>query len=1104
MAARSHRVKHLVSEVRRRWRLRAALQGGALVALTMVFIGVLFFGLYYLTEIPFSYLRWGLIPAGLGLLFVGFKFLYTPLSKNLDDHQIALYIEEKIPNLEDRLNSAIEISGQAPDPERNRLFDQLLDDASNQIRHLQLTTVVDRSRERILGFVAAGATLLFLVFGYNAAKDVMQTLSNAPIAFANLEETPYMAVQPGSVEIERGAAQEIITTLRDPSEEEVLLHYRPVGGEWIKEPMQKAIGQPAFLFEFASVQEPMEYFILHDEVQSDVFTISLYEFPQVQQIDLTYSFPDYTGLDDRYEENTGDIRGVIGSRVTLNIQASGLVTVAEMVLDSGERIAMTNRGDNRFSATITLTDDAFYHVSLLDAREKANKFPVEYQILAYEDEPPRITITDPQRDVRANPIEEITLAVKVEDDFGVQNAKLFFSVNSEDEEEEVLIQGAPELVSANGDYIFFLEDYILEAGDVISYFIEAQDYLEGRTPEASDMYFIEIIPFDLQYAQANNMGGMGGGGQQSRIVISQQEIIAATWKLHRDKDTSEPTSFEEAREGIVQAQMNLRNNIQERISQTAFSLELRSSDEGQLIVENLRQAVEAMNEAIRVLQDGDLREALKPERKALNFLLKADAQNRERQVSMNQNNQGGGGGGGAMEDRMTELMDLELDISRDKYEAQQQAQPQQQGGEEAVDETLQRIKDLARRQQRLANQRQQMLKGEDKKRYIERLKREQDELREQTESLQRNMQQMSRQSPQGSQEMQEGLQRAIDNMREAERALRDNDEQRAASSQQKALNELDRLQQQLQLSGAEGTREMLQELVDEFSDLREQEKQLGQDIKQTYEEAKASGQLSREDLERLRENRSNMRTALQRVRQQAEALEEASREEDSQLSSSLRNMMRGIDRDELEKKMEDSEQALERGWIDLADRLEDEIDTALEKVATQARGLEDRLPQTDEEEVRKALADLQSLRESIEDMQQLNQQAGPEGTGGREGQARANRMQQQLQQAGEALSRLQQQMEGDRGAQQAIREAQQSLRRAGDASNTGILLDQDAAKDFFNENVFDPLSELELTLNQKLNTIELEKKLFGSRRTEVPEEYREVVDRYYESLSKDQ
>jgi hypothetical protein len=247
-------------------------------------------------------------------------------------------------------------------------------------------------------------------------------------------------------------------------------------------------------------------------------------------------------------------------------------------------------------------------------------------------------------------------------------------------------------------------------------------------------------------------------------------------------------------------------------------------------------------------------------------------------------------------------------------------------------------------------------------------------------------------------------------------------------------------------------------------------------------------------------------------------------------------MIQRMNREELDQKMDDSERALENGWLDFADRLEDEIESTMERMATQMRELENELPQTDEEQLRRALADIQSLRERLEEMQQ--QAAGQSGesqpgesqpgesqqgqsqsgqpqsgqpqsgqsqsgqSGNRNGRAQQARMERQMEQAREAMERLEQQLSGNEGLQRQLQQARNVMRNLNDASNTGILLDEEAAKSLFNKDVYKPLSELETELARQLDVIEMEKKLFGARNAQVPDEYREAVDRYYESLSK--
>src|SRR5438034_8718857 len=87
--------------------------------------------------------------------------------------------------------------------------------------------------------------------------------------------------------------------------------------------------------------------------------------------------------------------------------------------------------------------------------------------------------------------------------------------------------------------------------------------------------------------------------------------------------------------------------------------------------------------------------ALQPERRALKILQDAE-QTYEVQVVMQQGG-GGGGGGGQMADDLADLFELELDKLANQYEMQQRAEMQQ--GDQQIDQMVEKLKELARRQQ---------------------------------------------------------------------------------------------------------------------------------------------------------------------------------------------------------------------------------------------------------------------------------------------------------------------------------------------------------------------------------------------------------------------
>ncbi len=100
--------------------------------------------------------------------------------------------------------------------------------------------------------------------------------------------------------------------------------------------------------------------------------------------------------------------------------------------------------------------------------------------------------------------------------------------------------------------------------------------------------------------------------------------------------------------------------------------------------------------------------------------------------------------------------------------------------------------------------------------------------------------------------------------------------------------------------------------------------------------------------------------------------------------------------------------------------------------------------------------------------------------------------------ARERLERMQEDLAGTPGAE-SLDQLQRGLARA---EHQGVSLEGESARAFFNAEVFAPLSQLEEALVSELDQITMERKLYGSRPGDVPSEYRSIVEKYYESLSK--
>ena len=389
--------------------------------------------------------------------------------------------------------------------------------------------------------------------------------------------------------------------------------------------------------------------------------------------------------------------------------------------------------------------DGVYHVAALDQGQPV-RLSNDFFIEARKAEPPNVIIARPGHDYRASPIEEVTVAVKADDEFGLADMALHYSVNGGPEKTVDLLKqkGAKQ---ADGSTTISLEDYKLVPGDVVSVYATAKD---NREESRTDISFIQADPFEREFSQAQAAGGGGGGGggggQQDQNDISQREkeIIAETWKHQGDKTATQQAAAEAAKflSGVQSTLRGQSKSLAGRMQSRDLSGE---NEEFNSFVKDMNAAADAMGPAAEKLQQQKWRDALPDEQKALQNLLRAEATFRQIQVAFGSG--GGGGAGGSAGRDLASLFDLELDTEKNQYETAQTAGSSSASQQEKdIDEAMQKLDQLARRQEELAQQQRNNANQTSEQRW------QQEMLRRQAEELQRQMEQMAKSnSQQGSQ-----------------------------------------------------------------------------------------------------------------------------------------------------------------------------------------------------------------------------------------------------------------------------------------------------------------------------------------------------------------
>jgi len=1104
-------LRQLIARVRRRWfrliALRTLARATAVAAIPMV-AAVAIDG--------------ALRPQGWSLILLGITVVVAMLAaagavvlgmqRRPDDRLVARYIEERasaIPGakpLDDELVSAVDVAD-GRNTSGSAGFTTLI--LSAALRHLKTidpaAVIAPEALKRASVDAVAGtlALIVALALGGPSLRRVADTAW-----MAAFPDTIHVDVRPGDARVLAGQPLRIRTTIRGRAG--LLTGLSPslsvsAGDEQRTVPMARDGGE--YRFDFAAVDRTFRYRVIAGTASSPEYTVSALFPPRVDRIDLRYVYPSFSGLAPRDEEDGGDIYAPAGTRVRLRIHADRAVASGELSLGAASKVPLRAAGEKVVEADLTLARDGSYRVNLFDTDGLQGTGDTEYFIRLMDDRPPDVRILRPSRDQRITPLEEVSIEARADDDYGISTFDLVYSVSGGPERVVPFSRVTGTNVQKVGSYLLPAEDLRVQPGDVITYYARARDVGRGKRPtEAkSDMFFLEVKPFGEEFVAAQSQAGGGGsaeGAQLEALISAQKEIINATWNVERRSAGGRSDADIKA---IAQAQAELRGKaermgrggrrgIREQLPQRAVAIEepqppaprARTGDP-------IAAAVAAMTRAQQQLESQKTRDAIPHEMTALNALLQAQADVRRRQVAQQRAGGGGGGSNRSGED-LSALFDKELQRQqRTNYETRSQVE-ERPDRDQSKDSSLDRIRDLARRQEELNRQQRELadpnLSAEEVKRRLERLTREQAELRQQAEDLAKeNAQQRQDNST---------LRDVSEQMRNATSDLRRQDAQSAAGKGERAAEQLRSLERQGRAGGTDGKQQRAGELQLEAQQIADAQRRIAAET----ERLERGGTGNTDAKRRMADNKVRLAgrvDELQRAAKQEGQAEAARELERGQVGQKMR---------ETAKQLRDGSPPSSSAEQQIARTLDQVVEKLGGGAGADGQRLAEELKQT--REIRERLNRLEQQMGAAEKSggrgASLGTEAqsakaaepGGQGAGASGGELEKLRAeyQRELQRSREALNQLQQgEQRGGRGATPEQHEFSRS------APGTEPFKQDRSKWESLRKDVDLALERYEAAASDRLSPKGGGDRLSAGASDRVPDKYRDLISKYFQSLA---
>lgn len=1110
----------VIRSVRRRWRWRVALRGAAIVlgaGLALFLISALGMDSFRFT--PTAVVAGRVIAYG-GLIALTIRYLIWPVARRVSDERVALYLEEHEPSLQAQLLSAVEldrtdgVDGSQYSPAMVR---RLVEDAAEACADIEYGRRVERAPLARSSGLLAGGSLAALAILVLAPPFVRHSTPYLFPLSGTAAENPYsIVVSPGDARVAKGGELSITATLSNFEAEEVGLAVQRTEGEaWRRIPMTLDEASGDYLVILFDLEEPASYYVEASGVRSAVFRIDVAELPYVQQLALEYHFPSYTGLPVQRQEEGGDIAALKGTDVKLEVTPTIPVASGAIVLEEGDSLQLIPDQDGKLTGGLTVVRNGLYKIVFETLDGDLVTGSPDYLIDVLSDQPPFISFSEPGRDTRVTSIDEVFVEVEARDDYGIRSIELVYSVNGGAEETVGLYGGRGRRRELSAGHTFYLEEIELVPGDFISYYARASDAnaVSGRQLTTTDIYFMEVRPFDREFRQAEASGGGSGGagGFDTSLSRRQRDIVAATFKMVRDRSEYSEKEFNENLATLALAQGRVREQVAELLGRMRARGILGMDSSFAVIAEALPLAVSAMQEAEERLGERQPDEALSPEQRALQHLQRAESAFREVQVSLGEAQ--GGGGSQLDAEELAELFELELDKQRNQYERVQRDRQQRVNDE--VDEAMQKLQELARRQQQ-SNERLRARQAEAGSGSGGDAQRQ---LAEEAEELARRLERLSREESRPElRETARRLRSAAEAMRRASARSRDGGLGEGIS----ALDELSEARRALEQSRSAGLQRDIEDALRRAQRLVEDQRDVTEDVGRL--EDSADGR--RERLRRILERKEAMAEEVAGLEAQLDRLASDARSEQRDASRRLSDAANSIRDDKLEDKIRYSRGVVQQRSGEYARNFEEQIAGDLEALRDRIEAARDAVGEPRERRLARSLdrardltRSLESLRERIAESAQGSERGGEPGNRGGEPQRREARatdpqegptadgfpglspeetrqFQRELRERRQDMEELRRELEGEgieAGELERIAARLRELERQRTFGAPRGLEELQAA-------VIQGLKEFEFGLRRQMG-LGIDRDLLLTGSDEVPAGYRELVEEYYRALA---
>lgn len=434
-------------------------------------------------------------------------------------------------------------------------------------------------------------------------------------------------ITPGNVEVSKGEnvnVKVLISSTKPISINEITLVQKEVtkdGSEILSDKKDVRVSEDkSFNSVLENINNDIIYYVEYEGVRSDEFRIKTNDNPLVKNFRITITPPAFTSLPPKIlADNEGEIFCMQGSKIFFDLKSNKSLSEAGIMLEG--RLINFTVNEDKGSGEIIANADVSYKFYLKDKNGAVNKNPVTYSIKVIPDEPPSITIIEPnESNFVLTGQRDILLRSRISDDYGFSALKLAYKK----------INGA-NITSSSANFTFInipiqnpnsrsLEiPYVwnlpgISSGQTIEYFLEVTDNTGHSVKSETRTITYRSLTDALKNTENINKElktDLNNSLQNLNDVQKELQELKKDAQRNEDLGLNDPKQKQELEKKLDNLQQNL-NSTQQKLDQSINEMQKKN----ELSEKTLEQYME-LQKMYNKINTPELQEMLKKLQEAM-------------------------------------------------------------------------------------------------------------------------------------------------------------------------------------------------------------------------------------------------------------------------------------------------------------------------------------------------------------------------------------------------------------------------------------------------------------------------------------------------------